>query len=160
MCGQSVAEHGITLRIDHRTPLAWGGSDDIMNLQALCVRCKHGKDEYFASIDGQLMRTVLARTGVHERLATVLSARFGQEIESTLLALAADQEDWHKRVRELRYLRWEITPIRRKLRNGRHATWYRLDREGRWPDDMTREIRAIEAARKREKRAGAEDRGD
>ncbi len=36
-----------TLEIDHRLPLAEGGSNDSLNLQALCRRCNQGKADYF-----------------------------------------------------------------------------------------------------------------
>ena len=51
MCGQSPAEDGIRLVLDHKIPLAWGGANDLDNLQPLCVRHNHGKQAHFASFD-------------------------------------------------------------------------------------------------------------
>lgn len=41
ICG-CVVDHG---EVDHRVPLAEGGSDDAMNLQWLCVECHRAKTD-------------------------------------------------------------------------------------------------------------------
>jgi len=36
MCGRTIAEHGITLVVDHKTPRDWGGPTELGNLWAVC----------------------------------------------------------------------------------------------------------------------------
>lgn len=43
-CGKT--QHEIILNIDHIIPLALGGSNDISNLQTLCVTCNVQKKHY------------------------------------------------------------------------------------------------------------------
>ena len=43
-CGQTQLE--VHLSIDHIIPLARGGSNDISNLQTLCLRCNQQKQHY------------------------------------------------------------------------------------------------------------------
>lgn len=45
VCGKELKLK--TMEIDHRLPLAEGGSNDSLNLQALCRQCNQGKADYF-----------------------------------------------------------------------------------------------------------------
>lgn len=42
ICGRT-AQHGIVLEVDHKVPVARGGSDEINNLWTLCFDCNRGK---------------------------------------------------------------------------------------------------------------------
>ena len=57
------------------------------------------------------------------------------------------QEDWQKRLRELRVLGWKIDPSRRK-EEGRSVAYYRLKRWEPWPEgNIRQEIRRRERER-------------
>jgi hypothetical protein len=42
-CGKTSLEDGVKLEIDHKIPRAWGGSNELENLQPLCTDRKAGK---------------------------------------------------------------------------------------------------------------------
>lgn len=44
-CGRTVAEHGVTLHVDHIVPVSAGGGNELENLQALCWHCNMGKSD-------------------------------------------------------------------------------------------------------------------
>ena len=46
-CGKNKQQ--TSLNIDHITPLATGGSNDISNLQVLCSKCNQKKKHHFDS---------------------------------------------------------------------------------------------------------------
>lgn len=147
MCGRNPEEDGIKLVVGHKIPLSWGGTDNIENLQPLCDECNAGKNALFASLDDDVMREVIKYSSVHQRLAKALLLRKGRPVPSQVLEIIANQEDWHKRLRELRYLGWNITAQKRKLPSGRITTSYVLEQEGDWYDDMTARIREFERER-------------
>jgi hypothetical protein len=69
----------------------------------------------------------------------------------------ANRDDWPKRTRELRYLGWKITVIKRKNERGRVKAWYRLDESQPWPENPTLFIQEYErsrARRNKDKKAG------
>lgn len=43
ICGASVNDKGVKLEVDHKIPVADGGSDDKSNLWTLCFKCNRGK---------------------------------------------------------------------------------------------------------------------
>lgn len=43
LCGRSAKTHGVPLEVDHKVPVAQGGSDEMDNLQTLCEDCNRGK---------------------------------------------------------------------------------------------------------------------
>jgi hypothetical protein len=162
MCGRTVqasfntADHcpscnrpasGVKLVVDHKVPYAWGGDDGLDNLQALCEECSAGKAHLFGSIDGELMRKVMAYSSVHQRIARTFIERNGQPVSSDMLSVIANQEDWQKRLRELRYLGWIIASKKRKLPTGKISISYVLEKQGEWREDMTQAIRDYEKQR-------------
>jgi hypothetical protein len=68
--------------------------------------------------------------------------------------MVANQDDWKKRLRELRYLGWKIEPARGGRVAGRVQVMYKLDRWTDWPEEPTAEIRAIEKQRSRKRHSG------
>lgn len=48
-CGQSPADDGIKLQIDHRRPHSLGGATEIENLWPLCEPCNRAKKNHFVS---------------------------------------------------------------------------------------------------------------
>ena len=136
-------------------PKAWGGSDDLENLQALCEECNRGKKDFFASFTefADEIRQAIGLPSVHMRIGELLKAFGPKAVRSDVLELVASppgnyQEDWQKRLRELRVLGWEIETSRLR-EDGRIRSYYRLGRAEPWPAGSVRE-----EIRRREKLRG------
>jgi len=93
---------------------------------------------------------------VHVRIGELLKgAGVGEPVPSHMIDIVANQDEWRKRLRELRYLGWEITTSRANLPGGRFQSAYRLDRFTEWPADPSGWIRNYEQERaKRNKERG------
>lgn len=159
MCGRTVAEDGVKLHADHRIPRAWGGQTVAENLIALCSACNEGKRNYFASFDPVEMQDCINHESPHIRLALLLKRKAGEWVDSDFLEFVANfndyQDDWQKRLRELRDLGLGIE--NRKLRtDSRILSQYRLTK---WADlppesEIRKAIRRQELARKRQRNEG------
>jgi hypothetical protein len=160
MCGKSIKEHGVVLEIDHKIPVSWGGKTDIDNLWAICVECNHGKQDYFSSFDDTEMRAVLQFKSVHERIAQLLRMHMVKAVPAYLIEFVANateyQDDWHKRLRELRYsvIGLSIDVSKKKI-NGRVQSFYTLKNWVDIPANHKRMIRDYEN-RNRKKLTDAE----
>jgi hypothetical protein len=103
------------------------------------------------------MKKAVVHDSVHVRIGELLKAvGVGEHTEPALLEVVADQEDWHKRLRELRYdvIGWKIDPVPYK-EGGRKKVDYILRSWKPWPPDPTGAIRRFEKDRKaRNERAG------
>ncbi len=159
MCGRTVETHGITLVVDHKKPRDWGGTNDRENLWAICEECNAGKKAYFSSLDLDLMKTVTAHRSVHVRIGELLKAvGAGKGTPSALIDVVADQDDWQKRLRELRYpvIGWKIGTRLYKANSGRKLSEYVLLSSKPWPKDPTGEIRRFEIERQKRNAAARE----
>jgi 5-methylcytosine-specific restriction endonuclease McrA len=153
-CGRSIEKHGIVLVVDHKIPREWGGKTVPENLEAICEDCNRGKKAYFESVDAEWMRGVMGHNSVHVRLGETLKAFKGEPVDAATLEFVANQDDWKKRVRELRYLGWEIESFNRRISETRVSSFYRLVESRPWPADPTGDIRRYESERAERNRAG------
>ncbi len=132
MCGKTVAEDGVKLQVDHKVPQAWGGLTVIENPWAICGDCNNGKRDHFQSYDPAEMAELLAYESVHERIAHLLRKHMGQPVDSNVIEFVANaterQEDWQKRLRDLRYpvIGLEITSGRYRTPQGFTRSTYTL----------------------------------
>ncbi len=135
------------LVVDHKIPREWGGETVSENLEAICEDCNAGKKNYFKSVDAELMRGVMGHKSVHVRLGETLKASKGEAVDAATLEFVANRDDWKKRIRELRYLGWDIKTFNRKLPGGRVSSFYRAAKSKPWPADPTGVIRQYERER-------------
>jgi hypothetical protein len=149
MCGRTIEEHEIVLHVDHKIPRDLGGKTDLENLWALCATCNQGKKNLFESVDNPAMMRAMSHKSVHMKLGEALKAANGEPVSAILLQFIANQDDWKKRVRELRYLGWEISARNSKNESGRVISFYTLLKHEPWPADPTGEIRKYERDRAR-----------
>jgi hypothetical protein len=151
MCGRTPQLDGVRLVMDHKIPREWGGKTEDENLWALCEECNAGKKNHFASQDPLLMRSVVNDKSVHKRIGELLKTYDGRPVPSDLIEFVANQgtwqDDWKKRTRELRYLGWKITPMKKKNERGRVKVYYKLEEWKPWPEDPSGWIRDFERDR-------------
>lgn len=140
-CGRTPLEDGVRLEPDHKLPLSWGGTDDIENLQPLCEECNAGKQAFYATYDAHAdaIQAASQHYEPHRRIGELLKAFGGDYVPSSLLAVVASmqqyQEDWKKRLRELRLLGWQINSTRKKDPiDGRVKSAYRASHWESWPE--------------------------
>lgn len=133
-------EHHVLLDVDHKVPAEWGGSDDADNLQPLCQECNAGKKNYYATYDkhAEEIRAAANYDEPHRRIGELLKAFQGDWVPSDLLGTVASmkqyQEDWQKRLRELRALGWVIKSRRRTdPTTGRSSSYYCAEHWEPWP---------------------------
>lgn len=146
MCGKTPIGDCVKLVVDHKLPKAWGGTDDPGNLQPLCEPCNAGKKDYFKTFDRYVAQIREAATydEPQRRIGELLKA-FGTEewVRSDVIAIVASakdyQEDWQRRMRDLRYIGWDYT-YKKVREGGRVWTYYRLIRPAPWPDNIRQAI--------------------
>lgn len=155
MCGRTIAGHGIVLVVDHKIPQDWGGSSQYSNLWAICQDCNEGKKNYFAAYDKDLMRAVMHHGSVHLRIGELLKAHVGQPVPAYLIAFVAGKDDWQKRTRELRYLKWTIKVSKKRTPAGKVESYYTLRKYTEWPDNPTLWIQQYERHRAKRNKAEA-----
>jgi len=152
MCGKTIEKHGISLVVHHKKPRDWAGTNDRENLWAICEECNSGKKAFFSSLNAspELMKKVMAHASVHVRIGELLKAvGVGKRTPSSLLEVVADQDDWQKRLRELRYpvIGWDIETRLYKGPSGKKQADYILRRHRPWPQSPTEMIRQFEKER-------------
>jgi 5-methylcytosine-specific restriction endonuclease McrA len=155
MCGRTVAEDGIKLQIDHKVPQTWGGLTVIENLWAICESCNNGKRDHFASYDPDEMMALVAIQSVHERIANLLKMHIGQPVDSNIIEFVANaterQEDWQKRLRELRYpvIGMDIESGRYRTAEGFIRATYKMTKWVDLPPNHQQLIRAWDNKKKK-----------
>ncbi|MGZ3724567.1 MAG: HNH endonuclease [Pseudobdellovibrio sp.] len=150
MCGKTIAEDQIKLHADHKVPQSWGGKTTEENLWGICSSCNEGKKNYFSSFDDKLMTKIMSKKSVHARIAELLKLKKGEWVDSDLIEFVANateyQDDWQKRLRELRYLGLKIESSRKKL-NNRVISQYKLNNWVELPENPSAAARAYEKKR-------------
>ena len=136
-----------------KVPRERGGETVPENADVVCEECNAGMEGYFKSLDPEWMGTVMGHKSIHIRLGETLKALEGEPVDAATLEFVANQDDWKKRVRELRYLGWEIETFNRRISETRVSSFYRLVRSRPWPTDPTGVIRQYERDRAERNRA-------
>jgi hypothetical protein len=150
ICGRSPkTDPRVVLQVDHKIP---GGPDTADNLWTLCRECNHGKKDLFESyaIDPKALAKIMQSPSVHVRIGELLKLA-GRPVPSFLMELIANQDDWQRRLRELRSLGWEFKSSRTGKFAGRVQVTYELVHAEPWPTEPTAVVRVIERSRARTK---------
>jgi len=155
-CGRTPTEDGVKLEVDHIIPMTWGGTNNLSNLQPLCEACNRGKKDLYSDFDPDADRIKRAATlsEPHKRIGETLLAFYPEPTPADVIAVVASalsyQDDWQKRLRELRSIGWDYSVKREKI-FGRIKSFYTLTRWEPWPNGPVR--RAIDEAEKKAKQA-------
>jgi hypothetical protein len=153
-CGRKPLEDHVKLVVDYKVPLSWGGDNEPENLQPLCEECNAGKRDYFRSFEAYAdqIRAAIRYDEPQKRIGELLRAFDGGWVRSDLLGIVASaknfQEDWQRRMRDLRFLGWDYQHEKRYDEGSRVWTYYRLTKSAAWPENIPQAIRAEEAKRK------------
>ncbi len=153
-CGRKPLEDHVKLVVDYKVPLSWGGDNEPENLQPLCEECYAGKRDYFRSFEAyaEQIRAAIGYDEPQKRIGELLKAFDGTWVRSDLLGIVASaknfQEDWQRRMRDLRFLGWDYQHEKRYGEGSRVWTYYRLTKSAPWPENISQAIRAEETRRK------------
>ena len=86
-----------------------------------------------------------------KRIGELLKAFEGGWVRSDLLGIVASaknfQEDWQRRMRDLRFLGWDYQHKKRYGEGSRVWAYYRLTKSAPWPENISQAIRAEETRR-------------
>lgn len=157
-CGKTPTEDRVKLEVVLKLPTSWGGVAEPENLQALCQQCVAGKQQYHETYAAHAdrIRAAANEDEPQKRLGELLRAFDGGWVRSDLLAAVASakeyQDDWHRRLRELRDLGWNYKFQRRYHEGRRVWVYFRLTKSAPWPEDIRATIDAAAAARKAARR--------
>jgi hypothetical protein len=153
-CGRTPRDDAVRLVVDHKIPRAWGGPTSLENLQALCEDCATGKRDYFSTHDqdADRIRGSLVHPEPQKRIGELLKAFDGGWVRSDLIGIAASaqdyQEDWQRRLRDLRFLGWDYEVRKTGQEGARTWSYYRVTRTAPWPTSIRAAIKAEEARRR------------
>ncbi len=144
-CGRTPLDHHVVLVVDHKIPRDWGGPDELENLQPLCEDCNSGKKAFYGEYNKYADKIRIAAEHVepHGRIGELLKAFQGDWVPGDLIGVVASmkqyQDDWQRRLRELRKLGWEYESKRSKdSKTGRSLSFYRLNQWEPWPEGSIR----------------------
>jgi 5-methylcytosine-specific restriction endonuclease McrA len=157
-CGRTPLDDSVKLVVDHKIPRSWGGSNEVENLQPLCEECNAGKRDYFQSFEehADKIRQAINYDEPQKRIGELLKAFNGEWVRTDLLSIVACakeyQEDWQRRLRDLRFLGWEIEHQKRYHEGARVWTYYRVKKLTPWPSNIRAAITAEEARRRAAKK--------
>jgi len=149
MCGKTVAQDFIRLLVDHRVPLSWGGKTDPENLWALCEKCHLQKEKFFSSFSAEIMKQCMVHKETTKRLGELLKAFKGQMVPRSLLEVVGQDDEWTRRLRELRALGWKVEKVLDLTKRGRHQHAYRLISSQPWPESISSVVKTDRKTRRK-----------
>jgi hypothetical protein len=101
-CGHG-ADDGVKLTVDHVIPVDWGGTNDMSNLLTLCDECNRGKKAWVDSTPSEIMKEVMSKSTVEQRIESLFDKFSNQDIPSTMIQLVSKGAlDWQRALRRIR----------------------------------------------------------
>jgi hypothetical protein len=155
ICGRGPLKHGVVLAVDLKFPPEWGGTSDRDNLWPLCEECMGGRREFLEAFSPYAEQISCAAVfdEPQRRIGELLKAFNGDWVPTDLIGIVASareyQEDYQRRIRDLRFLGWVIVQQRRHHEGARVRVYYRLMHCEPWPDNIRAAITAEEQRRRK-----------
>ena len=101
-CGHG-ADDGVNLTVDHVIPVDWGGTNDMSNLLTLCDECNRGKKAWVDNTPSEIMKEVMSKSTVEQRIESLFDKFSNQDIPSTMIQLVSKGAlDWQRALRRIR----------------------------------------------------------
>jgi len=101
-CGRG-ADDDVKLTVDHTIPVDWGGTNDMANLLTLCDECNRGKKAWVDSVPSEIMKEVVNKSTVEQRIEALFDKFPNQDIPSTMIQLVSKGAlDWQRALRRTR----------------------------------------------------------
>ncbi|NHC12663.1 HNH endonuclease [Motilibacter deserti] len=157
-CGRTPDDHGVVLSVERMLPISWGGSANIENLHALCEECAVGRWQYLETFaaHADAIRVAVTYDEPQRRIGELLRTVHPKWIRSDVLGVVASakeyQEDWQRRLRDLRFLGWDYEVQKTGQEGVRVWSYYRLTKSAPWPANIPQAIKDEEALRKAKRR--------
>lgn len=102
-CGKTPSIDGVKLHVDHRIPVAMGGSHNDDNLWTLCAQCNQGKKNFFRDeLDSDIMRVVFKEKSGYQRLLVLFKNSPNVYFEPSTLEGISRIRDWTRTIRTIR----------------------------------------------------------
>jgi hypothetical protein len=130
-------------------------------LWALCEECDVGWRQHLQTYAPYAEKISRAANypEPQRRIGELLKAFDGDWVPSDLIGIVASakeyQEDFQRRIRDLRFLGWEYKQEKRYNEGARVKVYYRLVRCAPWPDNIRNAIAAEERRRRELKRSNS-----
>ena len=152
LCGKTPRHHNVVLEVDLRVPADWGGTNDPENLWALCKDCHVGWRQYLQTYAPYTSRSAMRPVSTSHRDVLESCSRLSPEtrVPSDLIGAASAkdyQEDYQRRIRDLRFLGWQYRQQKRYHEGARVKSYYRLIHAEPWPENIRAAISAEEKRR-------------
>ena len=100
-CGKTIKD-GITLEVDHKIPVDWGGTNDLDNLWTLCNKCNGGKRNFFSDFDASVMTEVSKEKSGYRKLVRFFELNPNLVLEPWILEAISHIRDWTRTIRLIR----------------------------------------------------------
>lgn len=158
-CGRTPSDHAVVLSPAQKIPLSWGGTPDRHNLEPLCEDCAIGRQQYFQKWDhaADKIRMAVDMDDPRQRMGELLRAMSPEWVRADLLEAVACakeyQDDWPRRLRDLRFLGWDYEHRNEKTELGRTWAFYRFKQSAPWPSNIHAAIKRETERRSASKRA-------
>ena len=101
-CGRGVNDD-VLLHVDHKVPVAWGGTNLDDNLWTLCDECNQGKKDFFLDdFDPEVMLLVNQEKSGYQKLRVLFENSPGVKYPPSILQGVSGIRDWTRTIRNIR----------------------------------------------------------
>lgn len=100
-CGKGIGD-GVTLEIDHKLPVDWGGTNESNNLWTLCHICNGGKKNLYSDLNSSVMKEVSKEISGYGKIVTFFKLNPNKLVEPFQIEVISGIRDWTRTIRLIR----------------------------------------------------------